>query len=148
MIATGSGILAIIFNASNEKTVKIFYLDSWGKSFFSASLAANFVATSLLALKIWQVHHNTGGCSCSISETVPYRLGRVFVDSGMLYSMTLLITLILFAWNSNGQYIMVDCVRHSLLLSIAIDDMGFNVSFVLACPNYLYRLLPNHHPSH
>jgi hypothetical protein len=110
-IVMGSVMLAILSKGSHGQPVDIFALSSYVKSFFSATLAANFVATGLLALRIWQVHHRTGGTSGPISEAVLYRLGRVLVDSGMLYSATLLITLILFACNSNAQYILVDCVR-------------------------------------
>jgi hypothetical protein len=103
---------------SKGKTIEVFSLSKWVNSFFSASLATNFIATGLLALRIWQVYRQTGGCSGPISKTVLYRFGRVLVESGMLYSTSLLITLILYVCQSNGQYIMIDCVRHSLLLSL------------------------------
>jgi hypothetical protein len=36
---------------------------------------------------------------------------RVVIDSGILYSVTLLIALITYLRNSNAQYILVDMVR-------------------------------------
>jgi hypothetical protein len=110
-IATGAVMLNIV---SKGKTIEVFSLGSWVNSFFSASLATNFIATGLLALRIWQVHRKTSGCSGPISKTVLYRIGRVLVESGMLYSTSLLIALILYVRKSNGQYIMIDCVRHYL----------------------------------
>jgi hypothetical protein len=107
-------MLYFVFEGIYGKTLDTFSFSSCIKSFFSATLAANFVATGLLALRIWQIHHKTGGYLGPISETVLYRLGRVLVESGMLCSMTLLITLIMFICESNGMYIMLDCVRHSL----------------------------------
>jgi hypothetical protein len=124
-IATGSTMLTMVSEGIRGKTIEVFGLSSWANSFLSASLATNFIATGLLALRIWQVYRKTGGCSGPISETVFYRFGRVLVESGMLYSTSLLITLILYVCQSNGQYIMIDCVRQSSLScfpSLAIDD--------------------------
>ena len=112
--ATGSVLLNSISEGIHGKAIDYFSFSSWVNSYFAASLAANFIATGLLALKIWQVYRKTGRYSGPVSETVFYRFGRVLVDSGMLYSVTLLIALILYVCKSNGQYIMIDCVRHSL----------------------------------
>jgi hypothetical protein len=107
-------MLTMVSEGIRGKTIEVFGLSSLGNSFLSASLATNFIATGLLALRIWQVYRKTGGCSGPISETVFYRFGRVLVESGMLYSTSLLIALILYVCKSNGQYVMIDCVRHSL----------------------------------
>jgi hypothetical protein len=115
------------------KRIDIFSLSRWVNSFFSASLATNFISTGLLALRIWQVYRKTGGCSGPISETVLYRFGRVLVDSGMLYSVTLLIALILYVCKSNVQYIVIDSVRysHSSFPSLAINDRHDSYIFFL-----------------
>ena len=109
----------------------MFSLGLFINSYFSASLAANFIATGLLALKIWKVYRKTGRRTGPISETVLYRIGRVLVDSGMLYSVTLLIAMILYVCKSNAQYIVIDCVRHSLSCfpSLAINDRRDSIIF-------------------
>jgi hypothetical protein len=105
---TGSKLLTIL---NGSKVHNIFYLTSWITSLFSASLATNFVATGLLALRIWYLYRETSRYPNPISDNpVFYRLFRVLVDSGVLYSMTLLITLVLFVLDSNAQFIMVDIV--------------------------------------
>jgi hypothetical protein len=110
-------MLLTILNGSKVKD--IFYLTSWITSFFSASLATNFVATSLLALRIWYLYRETTRFPDTMFDNPAfYRLFRVLVDSGALYSMTLLIALILFVRNSNAQFIMVDIV--SLFTSLSI----------------------------
>ena len=116
-IATGSAMLNILSKGTRGKTIdrEVLSLSSWINSYFAASLAANFIATGLLALKIWQVYRKTGRYSGPVSETVFYRFGRVLVDSGMLYSMTLLIALFLYICKSNGQHMVIDSVRHSFL---------------------------------
>jgi hypothetical protein len=130
-IATGSGLLNILSKGIHGETIEVFSLSRWITPFCSASLVANFVATGLLALRIWQVQRKTSGCSGPVSKTVLYRFGRVLVESGMLYSTSLLIALILYICKSNGQYIMIDCVRHSLSCFLAIDNRRGTYIFFL-----------------
>jgi hypothetical protein len=109
---TGSILLTVL---NGSKVSDIFYLTTWITSFISASLATNFVATSLLALRIWNLRRETSQYPNPVSNNfVSYRLFRVLIDSGALYSITLLITLILYVLDSNAQYIMVDTVRRCL----------------------------------
>jgi hypothetical protein len=88
----------------------IFINNGWVESFFSASLGANFVATSILALRIWQLHREVGRYPGPLSENAFYRIFRVLVDSGVLYSITLFISLILFLCKSNALFIALDAV--------------------------------------
>ena len=115
--ATGIGVLATLSNGHGN----IFYLSSWISSFFSASLATNFVSAGLLALRIWHLYRETSRYPNATSNNpMCYRVFRVLLDSGALYSMTLLIALILYLLHSNAQFIMVDVV--SLFTSLSVPS--------------------------
>jgi len=104
-----SGVMALIeveLFAETHNLAKAFVFSKWINTFFGASLATNIIATSLLAWKIFTINRTAS----------PYRIGgsslrrvsRIILDSGMIYSVTLLITIILYTSHLNTQYIFLD----------------------------------------
>ncbi|KAK7040689.1 hypothetical protein VNI00_009595 [Paramarasmius palmivorus] len=81
-------------------------------AFFAASLAANFVSTGLLAYKIWRI---TGPLSSS--KSVLRKFTRVVIDSGVIYTVFLIIAMIVFITGSNLQYVSTNIM--SGVISIA-----------------------------
>ncbi|THU75349.1 hypothetical protein K435DRAFT_615763, partial [Dendrothele bispora CBS 962.96] len=76
----------------NQPGKEVFSVSDWIDAFFAMSLFTNLI--SLLAFKIWTVNKEA-----SKYRTTPGILGpilRVIIDSGILYSVTLILTLITF----------------------------------------------------
>ncbi|THU76167.1 hypothetical protein K435DRAFT_974535 [Dendrothele bispora CBS 962.96] len=99
----------------NQPGKEIFSISDWVNAFFAMSLFTNLISTSLLAFKIWTVNKEA-----SKYRTTPGVLGpilRVIIDSGILYSVTLILTLITFISRSNSQFIFLDLLMPVMAIS-------------------------------
>ncbi|KAF5328502.1 hypothetical protein D9758_017327 [Tetrapyrgos nigripes] len=86
---------------------EIFQFAQWINAYFSMSLATNLVGTGLLAFRIWRVNRTTS----EFRETgFMLPVLRVVIDAGLLYTVTLTVTLIVFEAKSNAQTICLDIV--------------------------------------
>ncbi|EMD40437.1 hypothetical protein CERSUDRAFT_91157 [Gelatoporia subvermispora B] len=76
----------------------------WITAFYSLTLAANLVATGLLAYKIWRVDRRVA----HVRQGSMMPIVHIIVDVGALYSAMLISALACFVNDSNGQYIILD----------------------------------------
>jgi len=71
----------------------------------------------LLVFRIWHVDRMAKRLSASHRRSQLRPILHILVDAGLIYSVTLLVALICFVCQSNGQYVMLDLVSPSCLAS-------------------------------
>ncbi|KAI9573139.1 hypothetical protein HD554DRAFT_2035559 [Boletus coccyginus] len=71
-------------------------LDQWITSFRALALAANLLATLLLIFRIWFVHREVTKLGASNGRSQMRSILHILVDSGVIYSVTLVVALICF----------------------------------------------------
>ncbi|KAK7438191.1 hypothetical protein VKT23_018122 [Stygiomarasmius scandens] len=115
LVATSLGALYNLGVASQHGGgVEIFAFAKWVNAFFALSLATNLIGTGLLAFRIWRVNQTT----TEFRETgfmIP--VFRVVVDAGLLYTVTLTVTLVVFEAKSNAQTIILDILMPIISIS-------------------------------
>ncbi|KAI0714622.1 hypothetical protein C8Q76DRAFT_795482 [Earliella scabrosa] len=89
----------------------------WIAATYSMTFILNFSATGLLAWRIWTISRRTEPFTYRGSSLRP--LMRVVLESGALYSLTVLAALVLFLARSNGVYVVLDMI--SPIISIAFN---------------------------
>ena len=85
------------------------FISRWIKSFYATSLSTNLLSTLLLAYRIWTIDRQTSSVRVTKSPLRP--LLSVVIDSGLLYSFTLVAALVCFTLESHGQNIILDMVN-------------------------------------
>jgi hypothetical protein len=80
----------------------------WITSFYATTLTTNFLSTMLLAYRIWSIDRSVSRVRATQGPLRP--LLEVVIDSGVLYSVTLLAALSCFVAKSTGQYVVLDMV--------------------------------------
>ncbi|THU91644.1 hypothetical protein K435DRAFT_780608 [Dendrothele bispora CBS 962.96] len=116
LLATSIGALYSLGRAVTEHGgVQIFFLAKWINAFFAMSLSTNLISTGILAFKIWSVNKRSAQYRVSTGLLGP--VFRVVIDSGILYSVTLTVTLITFVSRSNSQYICLDMLMPIIAIS-------------------------------
>jgi len=99
-------IFAHAHGAASHTDVFGAQLSRWITAFFSSSLAANVLSTSLLAFRLWNVDRRVSGYRST--ESPLGHFSRVVADSGATYSAMLIIIIALFKSKSNVQSIIMD----------------------------------------
>jgi len=98
--------------AASKVTVSQVYggLSRWITSWWATALATNLLTTLLLVSRIWYVDRKAKklGVNNRLSQLRP--ILHIIVDSGVIYTLTLFVSLICFLSRSNGQYVMLDMV--------------------------------------
>ncbi|KAJ7836984.1 hypothetical protein B0H13DRAFT_2239914 [Mycena leptocephala] len=79
----------------------------WVTSFYAITLSCNFIATGLLAYKLWTIERGVHGTRVG-RGLMPVLL--IIIDAGALYSATLLAALIGFVNQSNATFIVLDMI--------------------------------------
>ena len=109
-------------------------LNQWITSFWATALAANLLATCtqspfhgcvflnsppfllvLLISRIWYINRKLTRLGASSGGSQLRPLLQILLDAGAIYSVTLLVALICFVSQSNGQYVILDMVSPSYL---------------------------------
>ncbi|THU90590.1 hypothetical protein K435DRAFT_728208 [Dendrothele bispora CBS 962.96] len=101
--------------AVDSDGIQIFGLSNWVNAFFAMSLTTNLISTSFLAFRIWTV--NKRAVQYRVSAGTLDSVFRVVIDSGILYSATLIVTIITFVSRSNSQYIFLDLLMPVMAIS-------------------------------
>jgi len=84
-------------------------LAKWITAFWVMALSTNVLTTALLAFRIWWVDRQSRRFrGHQKSHLLP--ILRIILDSGVIYSLTLLAGLICFVTETNGQYVTLDMV--------------------------------------
>jgi len=108
-VATGIGAP---YTGSKVTQSKVFggTLAQWITWFWAMALATNLLTTFLLVSRIWYVHRKAKRLCANSRTSQLQRILHILVDSGVIYSLTLLVSLICFLSQSNSQYVMLDVV--------------------------------------
>ncbi|KAJ8507793.1 hypothetical protein ONZ45_g9872 [Pleurotus djamor] len=124
--ASGVGILYSMAHVVPKADIFVIQLQHWILTFFSMTLATNIVCTSLVAFRIWYINRQNeffqGGSLKPILLLV--------VESGAVYSATLLALLILYKTESWFQYVLLDSVSPivGLVFSMIIVRIGLGIT--------------------
>ncbi|THH32190.1 hypothetical protein EUX98_g1985 [Antrodiella citrinella] len=96
----------------------------WITATYSTTLATNIMATSLLAYRIWSVRRKTAE-SVASKRLTPILV--VVIESGAIYSMTIIAALVAFVVNSVGVYVILDLISPiiSIVFNMIIVRIGF-----------------------
>ncbi|KAK7033854.1 hypothetical protein R3P38DRAFT_738877 [Favolaschia claudopus] len=81
----------------------------WGTALFSLSLSTNIVVTSLIAGRIWWIARTTQRLMGTTTSRRKYQNAvAIILESGAIYSVSLMTLLILYCSRTNAQYIVYD----------------------------------------
>ncbi|KZT00345.1 uncharacterized protein LAESUDRAFT_666360 [Laetiporus sulphureus 93-53] len=95
----------------------------WGLAFYATALATDFLATGLLAYKLWLAIRaasriDGGAVRCRGSSLKSAML--VVLECGALYSLSLLVTIIVYTLWSNSVFVMIDVVGQIIPITFYI----------------------------
>jgi len=126
-IVTGAGVLTNFSRISPN--TEVFSLTKWVATFFTMSLATNVICTVLISFRIWSVDRATGTCRQSESTLRPVL--AVVVESGAIYSASLVALLATFLSHSWAQYIVIDAVTPiiGIVFTMIIVRIGLSVAW-------------------
>ncbi|TBU49794.1 hypothetical protein BD309DRAFT_1014500 [Dichomitus squalens] len=102
--ATGIGILYSFDKVVPQASIFVVQLGHWITAFFSMTFATNVVCTVLVAYRIWSMNRK----HLAFRKLRPLML--LIVESGAIYSATLLALLILYNVDSWFQYVVLDAI--------------------------------------
>jgi len=108
----------------------------WITSFYATTLTTNFLSTMLLAYRIWRIDRSVSRVRATQGPLRP--LLEVVIDSGVLYSVTLLAALSCFVAKSTGQYVVLDMVMP--IISIAFYMVIIRVGIAKTSNNSTHAL--------
>ncbi|KAJ3934723.1 MAG: hypothetical protein NXY57DRAFT_1106944 [Lentinula lateritia] len=124
--STASGI-GILYSFAHIEDAEVFalQLQDWIVSFFSLTLSTNFICTALVAYRIWYV--NRAVINFTHHSWNPVML--LVIESGAIYSATLLSLLILYKTESWFQYVLLDAISPivGLVFSMIIVRIGLGL---------------------
>ncbi|EPQ57623.1 hypothetical protein GLOTRDRAFT_25217, partial [Gloeophyllum trabeum ATCC 11539] len=103
---SGIGILYSFAKISTDTVIFAAQLNQWITAFFVLTLSTNIICTALVAFRIW--HINKLSLRVGADNLTPVLL--VVVESGMIYSATLITLLVTYEVGSWAQYLMLDAV--------------------------------------
>lgn len=103
------GITACYFEATtNSNSLNSPALVPFISSMLSLTLAMNLLTTVLIVRRIWSIR--TGGKLEQDTQRPLSRLTRVLIESGTLYTFSIIILFILYMTSNNAQFIVSDAV--------------------------------------
>ncbi|KAF7317773.1 hypothetical protein MKEN_00865100 [Mycena kentingensis (nom. inval.)] len=125
--ACGIGIL-YSFAKVGEAEIFVVQLKHWILSFFSLTLATNLICTILVAARIYYVNKLFESFNMMSTSLRPIAL--LVIESGMVYSATLMTLLILYQTESWFQYVLLDAVSPivGLVFSMIIVRIGLGIT--------------------
>ncbi|KZT57191.1 hypothetical protein CALCODRAFT_496499 [Calocera cornea HHB12733] len=123
-------VFAVVYEVSHAELTTTYAtaITNWATSFLSLGLAQNTLVTGLIVLKIWKVNVGVRGQTSSVSSLWPVM--AVLLESGSLYSSSVMITLITYVTQNNGSAVMTDVVVPiigiTFMLIIVRVGLGFS----------------------
>lgn len=120
--ASGMGILVECGKAT--ATTTIFQLSNWIVSFFTLTLAVNFCCTCLIAGRIWWINRSMTGSR----NLIPVIM--MIVESGAIYSVSLITLLSVYLSGSVFQYAILDAITPiiAIVFTLIIVRVGLGLS--------------------
>lgn len=105
------------------------------------------VLSVLLASRIWYVDRMATRL-CRIRKSPMRPILHIIIDSGVIYSLTLVVGLICFVNRSNGQFVILDMVSPSYLARETEERCTETLLLDLTDhAHHLHHILYGHHPS-
>ena len=117
-LVTGGGALYHLSRATAEVFSPA--ISRWIISCYALTLSTNLLSTLLLAYRIWTLDQQTSRVRVTKSKLRP--LMSIVIDSGFLYSFTLVAAIACFTSESHGQNVVLDLV--SLFSSFVPDHIS------------------------
>ncbi|KAK7028271.1 hypothetical protein R3P38DRAFT_2935081 [Favolaschia claudopus] len=126
--AAGIGILYSFAKVVPQAEIFVVELQHWILSFFSLTLATNLICTILVASRIFYV--NQLSKSFNVMSTSLRPVALLVIESGMVYSGTLMALLILYRAESWFQYVLLDAISPivGLVFSMIIVRIGLGIT--------------------
>jgi len=123
----GVGILYSFAVVVPDAEIFVIQLQHWILSFFSLTLATNIICTGLVAFKLWDVNRQVQyfGVNHSFNPII-----LLVIESGAIYSATLMTLLILYKTESWFQYVLLDAISPivGLVFSMIIVRIGLGLT--------------------
>ncbi|KAF9266138.1 hypothetical protein L218DRAFT_996909 [Marasmius fiardii PR-910] len=121
----GVGILYTFARVTPVAQVFAIELQDWIVSFFSLTLATNLICTLLVAFRIWHINRATAAFTNRNLTPVVF----LVIESGAIYSVTLIALLILYRVESWFQYVLLDAISPivGLVFSMIIIRIGLGI---------------------
>jgi len=129
LIVSSFGSIYTLASAKPPQAYDIFQDSTgiWIKLHLAATLTCNFISTCLLAYRLWIIERSVAELRSNPQNSLMPIL-RVVIDSGLLYSFTLISALICFATESRAEYLVYDIVTP--IISISFYAVILRVSIV------------------
>jgi len=110
--AAGATGIGSPYTASKVMQSEVFIgsLSRWITSFWATALATNLLTTFLLVCRIWYVDRKATRLRANHRHSQLRPILHILIDAGLIYSLALLVALICFVCQTNGQYVMLDMV--------------------------------------
>ncbi|KAF5381650.1 hypothetical protein D9615_005470 [Tricholomella constricta] len=125
---TGVGIEYTFAKIIPEADIFVVQLSQWFVAFLSLTLATNIICTSLVAYRIWSINRRVISFSGHSLRPIMF----LVIESGAIYSVTLITLLILYEVESWFQYVLIDAVSPivGLVFSMIIVRIGLGLTHV------------------
>jgi len=127
-----TGIYTIVSEARLAPSAPVFALKNWVSTFFSITLFTNFSCTALIAYKIWSTTRQTGQLlsTSGVHSRSTFSALMIVVESGAIYSISLVTLLATFLSGSWSQYIALDAVVQiiGIVFTLIIVRIGLGLS--------------------
>jgi len=123
-------VFAVVYEVSHATLTTTYAtaITNWAYSFLSLGLAQNAIVTGLIVFKIWTINIGVRGHTSTVSSLWP--VIAVLMESGALYSSSVMITLITYVTQNNGSAVMTDIVVPiigiTFMLIIVRVGLGFS----------------------
>lgn len=82
----------------------------WMNTIYSLAFTQNFMTTGLITYRIWSQHHATAHIEALTSTSALVPVIRIIVESAMIYVLEVLLLIIFYASDSNGQYVVQEAI--------------------------------------
>ncbi|EGN94411.1 hypothetical protein SERLA73DRAFT_188288 [Serpula lacrymans var. lacrymans S7.3] len=107
VLAAGSGYARASITSTSSGSTGFFSTrtGSWMTAYYVCTLVSSFSSTALLAYRLWAIDHHI-----ATRKTFLLALLRIITDTGLLYSITLLVVFLCFITQNRGQYVLLDMV--------------------------------------
>jgi len=133
LLATTICAYAAVYNFSKitpGENVFATNIAEWGTALFSLSLATNILVTSLIAGRIYWISRKTKRLLGSKHSQKYQNAVAIIVESGAIYSVSLMTLLILYCLKTNAQYIVYDALAQimGIVPTLIIVRVGLGVS--------------------
>ncbi|KAI0339753.1 hypothetical protein BDW22DRAFT_1361354 [Trametopsis cervina] len=123
--------IALATASENPGDVFATQTGQWITSVYSMTLVTNLSATSLLAYRIWTINRETS--NYRMTDRLSPVL-RVVIESGAIYSLTIIAAIITFAIQSPGVYVLLDMISPiiSIVFNMIIIRVGIASKRILS----------------